>query len=236
MASKAASTGPETVETVASNGHAGASGTDAIVGSNGSDHTASVLEFLHVVGKLKEVKRTGWVRTGVKDPESVADHMYRMALMSFLLGKQEGVDSSKCIKMALVHDLGESLIGDLVTEGEQSKQDKVTREEKIQMERDAMDKISSLVGLDVGKEIRDLWDEFEEGKSAEALHLRDLDKFEMVLQANEYEAAQGLDLQDFFSSTSGKFKTPMFKALDAEVRKRRAARMAEGEPAAKRAQ
>lgn len=182
-------------------------------------HTARIFEFLRIVGKLKEVKRTGWVRSGVQGAESVADHMYRMALMGFTLGQEQEVDQHKCIKMALVHDLGESLIGDLVTEG--NKPDKISREDKIIKERNAMKQICEVAGDEVGAEIQSLWEEFEEGVSKEAKHLRDLDKFEMVLQASEYEEAQGMQLQDFFRTTEGKLVTPTFRALDAEVRKRR---------------
>lgn len=197
-----------------------------------ASRVSSLLEFLHIVGKLKEVKRTGWVRSGVVGAESVADHMYRMALMGFALGSADGVDSSKCIKMALVHDLGESIIGDLVTDGD--KTDNITKAEKQQKERQAIADIADLVGGAVGEEIRELWEEFEACATPEARHLKDLDRFEMVLQASEYEQAQSMELPSFFRSTEGKFSTPLFKALDAEVRKRRAERAAD-EPPPKRA-
>merc|ERR1719228_2997055 len=129
--------------------------------------------------------------------------------------------------MALVHDLAESLIGDLVTEGESHRQDKITREEKIRRERQALHGICDALGGEVGEEIRSLWEEFEAGDTSEARHLRDLDKFEMVLQASEYEESQGLPLPDFFRSTEGRFGTPLFRELDAEVRQRRAKRQQE---------
>jgi len=184
---------------------------------------AKLLDFMRVVGKLKEVKRTGWVRSGVAGAESVADHMYRMAMMGFALGRVEGIDSTKCIKMALVHDLAESIVGDLVVEGD--KQDNITREEKQKKEREALYGICDALGGAAGEEIRTLWEEFETGDSAETRHLKDLDRFEMVLQANEYEEAQNMALPDFFRTTAGKFKTPFFQELDAEVRKRRAERL-----------
>ena len=46
----------------------------------------------------------------------------------------------------------------------------------------------------------------------------------MILQASEYEAAQGLDLQEFFNSTAGKFRTELGQAWAAEVLAQRAAR------------
>merc|ERR1719468_212975 len=143
--------------------------------------------------------------------------------MGFALGPAGGLDSGKCVKMALVHDLAESLVGDLVVEG--NKQDNISREEKIRRERDALHGICDDLGGPAGEEIRALWEEFETGESAEARHLRDLDKFEMVLQASEYEESQKIPLPDFFRTTEGKFGTPLFQALDGEVRKRRSERL-----------
>mmetsp|Transcript_68625 Transcript_68625/g.149977 ORF Transcript_68625/g.149977 Transcript_68625/m.149977 type:complete len:206 (+) Transcript_68625:78-695(+) len=192
----------------------------------------SVLDFMAVVGRLKKVKRTGWVRSGVAGAESVSDHMYRMAMMGFAMGSSEGVDGGKCIKMALVHDLAESIVGDLVVDGD--KKDNITREDKLKLERKAIDDITAGLGGSAGEEIKTLWEEFEAGESVEARHLKDLDRFEMVLQANEYEEDQNMELPSFFKTTEGKFATPLFKALDAEVRERRKGRMEESSSAKRR--
>ncbi len=50
-------------------------------------------------------------------------------------------------------------------------------------------------------------------------------QLEMILQASEYEAAQGLSLQEFFDSTAGRFKTETGKAWAAEIVGRRTARI-----------
>lgn len=74
---------------------------------------SQALEFLRVVGKLKTLKRTGWVNSGVALPESVADHMYRMAMCSFLI-TDPALDRARLMKLAVVHDLAEALVGDIV--------------------------------------------------------------------------------------------------------------------------
>ena len=56
------------------------------------------------MGELKIKKRTGWVYRGIKEVESVSDHMYRMAMMSFLI-KDKEIDKEKVMKISLVHDL-----------------------------------------------------------------------------------------------------------------------------------
>lgn len=47
----------------------------------------------------------------------------------------------------------------------------------------------------------------------------------MILQAQEYEADQGIDLQEFFDSTAGKFKTPLGQTWAKEIVRRRTAKM-----------
>jgi len=52
-----------------------------------------------------------------------------------------------------------------------------------------------------------LWHEYEAQSTPESHLVKDFDKLEMIIQAHEYEQAQGLQLQQFFDSTQGKFKT-----------------------------
>jgi len=56
---------------------------------------SKVFEFMLLLGKLKATRRTGWVRRGVTNPESVADHMYRMAAMALLVDEQSGLAKNK---------------------------------------------------------------------------------------------------------------------------------------------
>ena len=59
-------------------------------------------------------------------------------------------------------------------------------------------------------------------------HLCTLLQLEMILQAQEYEAEQNIDLQDFFDSTKGRFTTPVGQAWAKEIVKRRADRQSLG--------
>lgn len=71
------------------------------------------LELMHLIEQLKLQKRTGWVRQGVDGPESIADHMYRMAVLSLLSEEDEDLDVGRCVQMAVVHDLAEASVGDI---------------------------------------------------------------------------------------------------------------------------
>lgn len=176
-----------------------------------------LLKFMTLIGDLKRVKRAGWVLRQVQEPESVADHMYRMAILSFLVDPaSSGLNKDRCIKISLVHDLAECIVGDLTP------QDNIPKAEKQKQEMDAMKQICSLVPEEVGQELYELWEDYEFQRSEEAKFVKDLDKFEMILQAQEYETLSGCPghLQEFFDSTAGKFKTELVrewvKKLNAE--------------------
>eukprot|EP00903_Cladosiphon_okamuranus_P014010 g13028.t2 len=179
---------------------------------------SNALSFLRVVGKLKELKRTGWVHRGVDKPESVSDHMYRMAMCSFLITDSK-LDRSRIMKLAVVHDLAEALAGDIAPF------QKVSREEKRRLEEEGLAEICATIGRDpIALEIMQLWYEYEDCTSEEARVVKDLDKMEMIVQADEYEKGQGLDLSEFFESTNGCFTTPQVQSWDKELREQRTAR------------
>ncbi len=138
----------------------------------------SLQEFMDYAGRLKRIKRAGWIIRGIPDPESVADHSYRAALLGLILARKEGLDGEKIVAMLLLHDLGEAIIGDIVPEGEEFI-------DKEKAEREAIRKILSTLG-DIGEQLYSLWMEFHQGESEEAKLARIVDKAEMAYQAKEY--------------------------------------------------
>ncbi|XP_018725588.2 5'-deoxynucleotidase HDDC2 [Eucalyptus grandis] len=177
---------------------------------------SSAIDFLTLCHRLKTTKRAGWVKRDVKDPESIGDHMYRMGLMALIASDIPGVDRNKCIKMAIVHDIAEAIVGDITPS------DGISKVEKSRREREALDHMCRLLGGESqAKEINELWMEYEANLSPEAKVVKDLDKVEMILQALEYENEQGKDLDEFFVSTAGKFQTELGKAWASEIASRR---------------
>ncbi|KAI7901807.1 HD domain-containing protein [Cokeromyces recurvatus] len=166
----------------------------------------NVIRFLHVIENLKRTKRTGWLDNGIQQAESISDHMHRMGVMAMLVN-DPSINREKCIKMAIVHDLAEAVVGDITPHAG------VSKEEKFRLEKNAMDGFKESLGnTETAKEIVDLWLEYEDAKTPEALFVKDLDKFEMIVQALEYEKSDKKKLQGFFDSTKGKFQHPAVKA------------------------
>jgi len=178
------------------------------------------IDFLSILHNLKATKRTGWIRKGVSGPESIADHMYRMSVMAMIAG-DEGVDRNKCIKLAIVHDIAEALAGDIAPS------DGIPKEEKHRLEVNALTTMCNAIGHDeaVAEEIKELWNEYEDGETNEAKLLKDIDKLEMILQALEYEEREKhLDLSEFFTSVQGKMKTGTGEQWAQEIVRRRRAK------------
>ena len=55
----------------------------------------NIAKYLYEVGQLKRVKRSGWWMAGIADPESVAEHSFRTALLGYILASLEGADPTK---------------------------------------------------------------------------------------------------------------------------------------------
>ncbi|XP_046858857.1 5'-deoxynucleotidase HDDC2-like [Xenia sp. Carnegie-2017] len=182
-----------------------------------AESTQNIMQFMTVVSKLKSLKRTGWVKSGIANPEHVADHMYMMAVMTFFIDEEDlNLSRERCLKLALVHDMAECIVGDITPFCG------VSKKEKHAMEQDAMTKISRLAGK-VGKELISLWEEYESQSTPEAKFVKNLDRFDMILQAYQYEqeSVNVCDLQEFFDSTEGKFDHCLVNTWVTELKKQR---------------
>jgi|SRR3989344_1341996 len=175
------------------------------------------LNFALIIGKLKKLKRAGWVRRKIPDAESVAGHSFRLTVLVLFFAVKAGVDQVKAVKMALIHDLGEAEIGDIVTRSGRETLSNLS--DKIQKERKALESILSLTD---SKEYIQLFDEYEKNSSPEAQLVRQLDKLEMGIQALEYEREYGMDLEEFFETCREDIKNEeLLKVLDEMERLRR---------------
>ncbi|KAF2035255.1 hypothetical protein EK21DRAFT_107377 [Setomelanomma holmii] len=165
-----------------------------------AESTTSPIPFFHLLERLKTTPRAGWRRFGINDCESISDHMYRMSILTMMApaSLSSKLDLTKCCRMALIHDMAESLVGDITPV------DPVSKEEKSRRESETMDYICTNLlgkfngGLN-GKEARAIWQEYEDSVTAESLFVHDIDKMELLLQMVEYERSSGCekDLGEF---------------------------------------
>jgi putative hydrolase of HD superfamily len=165
------------------------------------------LDFIINAGKLKEIKRQGWVLKGLKNPESVAEHSFRAAIIAWVLAKKLSLNEEKTIKMCLIHDIGETIIGDITP------MDGIPRKKKIELEKKAVKKICLMLGIK-GKEFLKLWQEFQKQESKEAIIAKEAECFETLLQCLEYwKKFPEKDFSDIFNSFNKKIKNKELKGL-----------------------
>jgi putative hydrolase of HD superfamily len=142
-----------------------------------------LINFLHFAEGLKTELRNG--KTSAEKHESVADHSWRVALMTVLFAPylEKEINIEKALKIALIHDLVEIITGDkplFLYE-----KDEKMRKMKFEDEFQAMKKIKSMLPIDMGDQFFKLWEEFEHASSYEGKFVKALDKIEAQLQHNE---------------------------------------------------
>jgi len=152
-----------------------------------------IIDLFRAFYTLKRIFRQGWLNNHVPTNrcESVADHSLTVALLAMVISDSNfpDYDIEKILRMALLHDIGEIYVGDIVPGSG------ITTEEKHSLEKNAF----KLVFKDViqGGEYLKIWEEFELGVSAEARFVKEIDKLEMLLQAFVYDNL-GFDVLDEF--------------------------------------
>ena len=145
----------------------------------------NILSFYMKYNQLKNIYRQGWlkVRIGLehKDKcESIADHSFSVALLALTIIENNNLklDTLKCIKMAIIHELGEVYAGDYTP------YDNITKEEKHTKEKEAI--LSILKTLDENNDYLEIWEEFEKLETDEAKFIKNIYPLEFLLQACAY--------------------------------------------------
>jgi putative hydrolase of HD superfamily len=164
------------------------------------------LRFWTRILELKRLRRQGWLDRGVDDPESTADHTWGVVLLTWLLARdQPGLDAERVILLALVHDLPEALAGDATPfdilrapDGSIAPEElhalpsytPEAQSSKQANEAAALEQLIADLAVTTAADIRALWHEYETGTTPEARFVRQIDKLETLLQAEDYLSRQ----------------------------------------------
>ncbi|MBF0569776.1 MAG: HD domain-containing protein [Candidatus Omnitrophica bacterium] len=139
----------------------------------------AALDFFAEAGLLKRVKRSGWWVAGIEEPESVADHCFRCAVIGFYMAHEEGADPYRVLAMTLFNDIHEARINDLHKMGHYYIDFKAA-EKKVFKDQVA------LLNARVRSALEDIRGDYDTQKTPEALIARDADILECLVQAREY--------------------------------------------------
>lgn len=193
-----------------------AAGAAASAASSNDIAISSTIAFLRTVGRLKHLSRQGWVERGVnpQPPESVGSHMWRMGVIcAFCPYKEFGLDRDRMVRMALVHDACETIVGDITPAMKVDKAAKKTAEMKAVREV-----LMPLLPGDCGSaEFADLFAEYEDDETPEAHFVHDVDLLDMIIQCLDYQiASPDVDLS-CFTTAGARIRHPWVKALSDHV-------------------
>ncbi|MFJ9127666.1 HD family hydrolase [Streptomyces sp. NPDC102340] len=165
------------------------------------DDLTPVARFLYEAGTLKHTKRTGWWMGGVKDPESVAEHSWRVAVIASIIAKLEGADPAQTAFLAVWHDTGETRTGDVNHLGK-----KYTGGTEADPRDIADDQVQGFPQR-LADAVRNLIGEYEDKTSPEALCARDADKLECMIQGIEYRDQGYVNMQRWIDNSRGRITT-----------------------------
>ncbi|GAA5057857.1 HD domain-containing protein [Thermocatellispora tengchongensis] len=174
-----------------------------------ADELAGLAGLLYELGLLKRYRRTGWLVAGVRDPESIADHSFRAAVIASVIAVLEGADPERAAFMSLFHDTQETRTTDVphlakryltTTPNERVTEDQV---------RGLPEPVAAMLRGAVG--------EYEEKTTPEAVCARDADKLECLIQAVEYREQGHQNVQPWIDTSLAALQTPSAKRLADEA-------------------
>jgi len=174
-----------------------------------------ILDFFNIAANLKKIPRQGWInKLSLERPESVADHTYSLAIIGMIISDLENFNTEKILKIILLHDLAESIVGDITP-------DQISKKEKNKLENKAIKKILGKLPQSLQRQYTLLWEEYQLNNSDEVKIVHQLDKIEMALQAKIYsnDGYSEESLSSFLKSAKDEITDPKLLKLFIKISK-----------------
>lgn len=144
----------------------------------------NICDFYRITHRLKNTLRNGWKvwEIDAQRFESVAEHIYGTQMLALAINSEFnlGLDISRVALMLAIHELGETILGDVSVVNQ-----KMSNAEKRKAEMDAVEKI--LAPLHNSQMIKDVYLEYENRETPEAKFAYLCDKLECGIQCKFYE-------------------------------------------------
>ena len=166
-----------------------------------------IMKLHEYVARLKELRRTGWIQRGVSDPETVASHSYAVALLAMMIADLRGLNTLDAVRMALIHDLAESIIGDLTPEMKMRLGDLEERERRF------FEDLVKLMPRELAETYLNSWRRFSRGEDEVSRLVREVDKLERGLQAVRYLKKGYGEVKEIYDSTLSELKDPELRRV-----------------------
>lgn len=165
-----------------------------------------ICNYIFELGALKKFRHSGTKLAGVNQPDSIAEHAYRAAIIGYILAEMERADVQKVVLMTLIHDNAETRITDLHRVARRYIDSK--RSEKIAYQEQLTNLPPKLA-----KALEKLFVEYEDVTTQEGLIARDADMLETAFQAKEYLDIGHKACQDWIDNVAKCLQTKSAKTL-----------------------
>jgi 5'-deoxynucleotidase YfbR-like HD superfamily hydrolase len=170
-----------------------------------TQETERLAGFLYELGLLKRYKRTGWLVAGIKEPESIADHSFRTAVIASILAAMEGADPERAALLSLFHDSQETRLTDIPYLAKPYVKKAPNEQVTADQTRGLPDSVATMITGAVT--------EYEGKASTEAVCARDADKLECLIQAIEYREHGNQNTQPWIDTSLAHLQTESAKRL-----------------------
>lgn len=170
-----------------------------------------LISFYYQFNHLKNIYRQGWIKNllgkeYIYEIESIADHSWSVSMLAIsIINKYKlNYDITKCMELAIIHELGEIYAGDFTPS------DNVTKEKKHALEKNALEKLLNSISFE--NQFFELWEEYEKQETEESKFIKQLDKLECIMQASCY----GLDIS-YMDISKDNITLPYLKEIIKEL-------------------
>ncbi len=160
----------------------------------------NIARYFYEMGQLKRAKRAGWWTAGIGQPESIAEHSFRVAIIGYMLAHLEGADPNKTATICLFHDTPETRINDLHRVAQ--RYINLAKSEQLAFSEQVEELPQPIHG-----QLTTLMHEFERRESIESIIAHDADLLECLIQAREYQTQGYTDVEDWITNCQAGLKT-----------------------------
>jgi len=173
----------------------------------------SIVNFIFELNQLKRQRHSGFQLAGIKNPDTIAEHVLRAAQIGYILATMEGDANPETVcAMIMIHDNGEARIGD---------QNKVSARyfSKDNAEEKAFNEQLENLDSKINEKWSAYFQAFENRNTKEGIIAKDADWLETAFQAKEYLDIGYESAQDWINNVEKALETSAAKKLLAEMKK-----------------
>ena len=173
----------------------------------------NIVNFIFELNQLKRQRHNGFQLAGVKNPDTVAEHVLRTAQIGYILAVMEkNANPEKVASIIIIHDNGEARVGD---------QNKVAARyfSKSGAEAQAFFDQTKNLGDEIEQKWQKYFNEYTKRDTKEGVIAKDADWLEVAFQAKEYIDLGYVAAQEWINNVEKALETKSAKKVLQEMKK-----------------